>query len=356
PDQLCLALVAALALFFSGLYGFNAKRLLVYLAWPAGLLLARGLLAVSRDGTARLRLSIATGLAVAAAALPLPGAGPDATWAAVWPLPPLYANARLTTAANGSPSLSLARDAVQLERAPVGQLAGMSTPGRVLAERARFAARPPAPRLDPATFAADSGALYLFDSEGENGGRYRTLTRLGNALRKRVKLVPRAELLPGLPLVELTPLGTLGRDYAVHRARLAVLPGTWLLVPAASRPRAAQLPSVSAADGERNAAAVAKARALARFAAGTTYVALVLAGDRADRSQLYLPFLVETTELYVVPENAAARTLSELARDPLTAEARFGDTIARRLVVLGKPATLVRYPPASGRRDPPLRR
>ena len=70
------------------------------------------------------------------------------------------------------------------------------------------------------------------------------------------------------------------------------------------------------------------------------YVALV-PGD-PHPWQLYLPFLVETTELYVPEPGQEAEILRIFDAAPNLGERRVGPVVVRRAVILGRKASLVR--------------
>jgi len=70
------------------------------------------------------------------------------------------------------------------------------------------------------------------------------------------------------------------------------------------------------------------------------YVALV-PGERHSW-QLYLPFLVETTELYVPEPDQKAEILRIFDAAPNLGERRIGPVVVRRAEILGRKASLVR--------------
>ncbi len=76
-------------------------------------------------------------------------------------------------------------------------------------------------------------------------------------------------------------------------------------------------------------------------------MALIPFRRRADLAQLYLPFLLETTELYVAEPGGGQDMLALLAGAPATAEARFGLARVRRTEYLGRPTSLISYLPDS---------
>jgi len=337
-------LTGVLLAFFVFFYGFNAERFLVYILWPAGLLIA-GVLGRLR----RAPFLAAAALLVIGAALPLPGAGNDPSWIGLWPLPPVYAHADLAGDAAGSPGLD--PDRITIRRFSIAELPRFSLPGRV------WSTRPEA--LSPASLetSADRGALFLAADPSDGGGRYRILTRLGNALRRRVKFVPASWLLPSLPRLAVSPVGTIGADYAVFRARLPGLAGSWLLVTAGGGAARQSLEEASGRaagpfDPElRNG--LARARKVRRLLAGSDGYVALLPGSSSDPLCFYLPFLLDTTELYIV-EPADEREVRDLAAfAPLLGEDRVGETVVRRIVYLERRAAVVDLSPTETAAPPP---
>jgi hypothetical protein len=310
-------------LLFAGLLGFvvlcylwDAKRLVVYAVWPAGLMIAEALSPLARmtRPAGRLCFVAASTLAIGGAALPLPEPARDGTWAAVSPLPPLAAHLAIGGGVNPFSATDLAR---------------WSTFGRAASAWATRP-RPEIRRPSPSLFAAADSALYLYDRPEDGGGRYRTLTRLSNALCKPVRFVPRAVLTPYWRLLAVTPLAQIAPDYDVYRVKLPGLAASWLLVTPADRPLDPLLlrPAVAGASTPTPglARAVAEATAIAAWVGrGNAYVALLPSPDNAsDPVELYLLCLLRTTELYAPEPSAAAATRSLLARSPVESERQFG--------------------------------
>lgn len=326
PEQAAASLFALLL--FLSLLGFvvffylwDAKRFVVYAAWPAALLIAAALSPLARltRPAGRLCFAAVSALAIGAAALPLPEPARDGTWAAVSPLPPLAAH--LATGGGVTP----------LSPANLADWSNFGKAAGAWAARPRPDLRRPSPSL----FAAADSALYLYDRPEDGGGRYRTLTRLSNALHKPVRYVPRAALTPYWRLLAITPLAQIAPDYAIYRVKLPGLAATWLLVTPADRPLDPLLlrPAVAGA----NPLAPGLARALAEATATAAwvgrrnaYVALLPSPDRSDPAEIYLLCLLQTTELYVPEPSAAAATRSLLAASPVESQRRFGS--ARVLV------------------------
>ncbi|HEY6324710.1 MAG TPA: hypothetical protein VJA16_24455 [Thermoanaerobaculia bacterium] len=321
PEQtaaslLTLLLFACLLGFVVFFYLWDAKRFLVYSVWPAALLIAAALSPLARmtRPSGRLCFVAASTLAIGGAALPLPEPARDGTWAAVSPLPPLAAH--------------LATGAGVIPLSPA-DLARWSTFGRAAGAWAALP-RPEIRRPNPSLFAAADSALYLYDRPEDGGGRYRTLTRLSNALHKPVRFVPRAVLTPYWRLLTVTPLAQIAPDYDVYRVELPCLAATWLLVTPADRPLDPLLLRPAAAGASKPppglARAVAEATAIAVWVGrGNAYVALLPSPDRSDPAELYLLALLRTTELYVPEPSAAAATRSLLAGSQVESERQFGN-------------------------------
>jgi|GEM_PF-1384330 len=340
-----------------------------------------------------LPLVAVSALAIGGAALPLPEPGRDGTWAAVSPLPPLAAHLVLDTGPAGAVSDDAGgrRDrsnrngrhdrSDRMDRNDHGEGAhgaALSSPLSPLAviplapadltrwstfgrAASAWAKRPmPAPRRpSPALFAAADSALYLFDRPEDGGGRYRTLTRLSNALRKPVRFVPRATLAPYWGLLTVSPLARIAPDYDIYRVTLPGIAGTWLLVTPGDRPldprllnQPEQPPAAAstAPPATRLARAAAEATAIAAWLGrGFAYVAVLPSPDSSDPADLYLLFLLRSTELYVIEPPAAAATRTLLARSPVESERQFGSARALATRVRGQRTAVVIF----GRRGGP---
>ncbi|HEX2641913.1 MAG TPA: hypothetical protein VHU81_02895 [Thermoanaerobaculia bacterium] len=348
PHLLSLALLGGLLAFFGLLYDFNAKRFLVYSAFPAALLIAEALARLPARAS-----GVAAALLVVGAALPLPGFGNDPAWVGVWPLPPVYAEATFTSSPTGSPELKAGDIRLgRLVRLPVESLVRLSLPGRIWQARAQREARPPEPRLDPRLFAADHSALYLFERESDGGGRHRTLSRLSNALLKPAKFVPAAAFERDWPYLRISEVGFQTRDYAVFRARLPETAGTWLLVApggsgverrlralASGSPRPVPDPA-GWRQGRR------RAEEILRYLRGNdTYLAVAAGDGDSDPSRLYLPFLCESPEVIVNEPGRGPELLRFLADAPILDERRFGAVQVKKIRLFGRESGLVSYLP-----------
>ena len=327
-------LTGTLFAFLIFLYGFNAERFLVFLLWPASLLIAEAL-----GRLRRVPFLIAAALLVIGTALPQPGGGNDPSWISLWPLPPVYAHIGLAGGDAGSPHLDPTGFSVR--RFATADLPRFSFPGKV------WAPRPPVPpeRLDPAALAADRGALFLAADALDGGGRYRTLTRLGNALHRRVKVVPADWIVPFLPWLGVSRVGTIGPDYAVFRADIPGFSATWLLVASAGgpvRPRLDQAAGSAAAPfGPELRDALAQAQEISARTAGCERYVVLLPGAAADPRRFYLPFLVPTTELYMVDPADEREVRSLLDATPQIGKDWAGGAIVRRMVYMGRPAAMI---------------
>lgn len=335
-----LALFAVLLVFFVFFYDFNAKRFLVYLLWPAGLFLAEALGRLRR----RALFGAVASLLVLGSALPLPVEGHDPSWVGLWPLPPVYLHAPQGAGRplSGSPRVDLAGATVRT--VPAADLFGFfNNLQRVRNAHGAWEVAPPLERLDPAEVAADRSALFLYEQPSDGGGRYLAITRLGNALRKKVKFVPASHLEPWWPRLGLSPVGRIGSDYAVFRARLPGLTGSWLIAAPWDSPLRRRLDEMGerppGPPGPRLRRGLAKAEAIRRHVQGSSV--MILPHPRQDLSQLYLPFLLETTAVYFSAPGQEEETRALFAAAPPLGETRIGKTEVRKARVLGRQAALV---------------
>jgi len=331
-----LGLFAILLGFFVFFYDYNAKRFLLYVLWPAGLFLSEGLARF----TDRRAFAAAAALLLAGALVPQPVPGHEGTRVGLWPLPPIYLQAAPRHAPSGSVTLDLHR--LRLERHPAADLLRLSSYQRVI--DARKARGMPAP-FDRSRVRGYRRVLFLYDDPAEGGERYRVVTRLANALGKRVHFVRRSYLAPYSRLLATRPLERVGGEWTLYTARLPGLPGEWLLVtsgppPFPGDPSQPGLPATSA-DLQ---AGLAKARAIRDFVDGSDANVVILS-DGGDPSQLYLPFLLGTTELFIPEASQRPGLFPLLAPAPVLAERRFGTTVVRRLRLFGRDSALVSYLP-----------
>jgi hypothetical protein len=291
-----------------------------------------------------------SGVTVLGSALPLPGPGGDPAWAVIWPLPPVLAHVPMRSTPSGG--TDLAPGPISLEVPPLDDLVRWSTLAQVWNVQDGHAAPPR--RVGPDETRLDRAALFLYQETSDGGGRYRTITRLGNALRKKVKYVPGDWLEPWWPVLEIRAVGPIEPDYVLYRVRLPALEDTWLLAASGDGPLRRKLDALA---GRRPgpappglAAGRRKAEVMRRYIRGHDgYVALLPARHGADPSHLYLPFLLETTELHVIAPEQEAAVLAMAAAAPAGGEGLFGTTRVRKLRLLERDSALVVYAPAARR-------
>jgi hypothetical protein len=296
------------------------------------------------------------GLAVLTAALPLPVSPNDPTWGALWPLPPVLARASVESTPAGSAVLMPGPVSVKTE--PVRDLIRSSSLYQVWQTRPWHTARPR--RIGPDDVRADRSALFLYRRPSDGGGSYRTITRLGNALNKRVKYVPADWLGPWWSELEIREVGPIEPDYAIYRVRLPGAAETWLLAtPGKGRLRrkldalagqSGQSGRSPAPDSRRWIAGLRKAEEMRQAIQGSDgYVAILPVRQGADPSHLFLPFLLETTEVRLIQTADEKAILGMAATAPQLGERTFGTTRVRKLRLLGRDSTLVLYEPAAER-------
>ena len=72
------------------------------------------------------------------------------------------------------------------------------------------------------------------------------------------------------------------------------------------------------------------------------YVALVPGEGRPEPWQLFLPFLLETTELYVAEPGQERQIVEIFEAAPNLGETALGPVVVRRAEILGRKASLVK--------------
>lgn len=292
-----LGSLATLGAFFTFVYDFEAQRFLA---------LVFGLSAVpAADALSRLpRRAFVPALALVAAGslLPRAGQGNDPRQVALWPLPPTFLAAKATPTGEGS----LAVDPTELAIAvrPIRELWTRSVQRRVLV--ASRESHPP-PTLRPIDFADDVAALFLFDDARDGSRRYAITGRLGNLLGKKVFFLPYSEIGTVVAELDLERVGQLDGK-RIYRAGLRGLDGRWLVIAAArgEADRALARRLRAPPTGERPAIPGLDLahRVAARLGRD---VPVVFSDDRVRRGwQLYLPFVVGTPELLLVPPEQAS--------------------------------------------------
>lgn len=316
-----VGLLVVLLGFFTFIYDYESKRFLTFAFWLSAVPVAEALSRLPRRAFAPIMA-----LAVAGSVLPIQGRGHDPSYATLWPLPPVALVAPTTP--NGRGSLVVDLSEIHLTRRPLAEPWSLSVQHEVLAARPK---RLEKRKLGPKDFRQDQAALYLFDDPAENGRRYDTVAHLGNLLGKKVFFLPFSEV---SELVEHMALVRVGRidDQRIYRAQLRGLEGTWLVVAptrgGADRAIYQQLQANRTAEAPPPYG-IEQARRVARRLENDFPV--VLSNPQVAKSwQVYLPFVIDTTELYVVEpaRERGSRRLLESGK-VLGRETREGVTITR---------------------------
>jgi len=321
-ESLVLAFLVLLFVFSAFFYQGEAKRFSSPLFWLSAVPAAAALARVPR------RLAPVVAIAAIAGSLtPLPGGAQHPNHVALWPLPPSYLHA----ATPGVLGLGFNPWAPRLAANPPRTLAERGLHRRVAEARERPRAEP---TLDPREIAQDRGVLYFYDRPEESGRRYEVMTRLGNLLRHRVHFLPFSEfrgLLDSLEFKRAEPLA----GHRLHRVELRGLEGTWLLAVPNPSEAAAAIRELRRASrrGEhtpRPAYGLAETRRIAERVAGD--FPIVFSTPELEGSwMLYLPFLVEEQELWIIEpaREAGSRQLLDQEGERLGREVEDGIAITR---------------------------
>jgi MFS family permease len=327
-----LGTLICLGVFFVFLYDFNARRFLLYLV-PFMLVAAGAALDRIKGSVPFWTLSAA---AVLWSLCPLPARGNDPRFMALWPLPPVYAEAGCERAPTGSAILRAGR--TRLVRGTAEDLLRHSPWSRTL--RA-WRERPPGATAAAPPGAEGGRALYLHGGE-RPVDRASVIFGLGNALERKIKIVPHSFLAPWWPALNPRILGSVG-EHTFARADLAPLPGGLLLIwdrtdppPATDAPPPAPLPPRQEALGSAR-------DILAWMERPTHYMALVPESGAGASEALFLVLLGDVRNMFVIPPERKAETTDFVAAFPKTDGRRFGPLRVEKALVLGRPSLLVYY-------------
>ncbi len=349
------SLAATVGAFFTFAYQPRAERFLLYLFLPAGILIAEGLARLNRSWA----FWPAAIVALWGAAWPQPGGGAADTRFTLWPLPAVYGELRPVAASAGT--AGDLRPA--LRTATLDEVWAASAYGRVLAAWHR---RGGYEAIDPRPFTGAGTVVYLGDERREAEDRGRTAYRLGNALRRRVKVVPRSlypvdwwgfEDLRFVALREEFALFRLGPPGAGDDAIASL--GDAVVALARDDPRAEELRRGPTGGGPppggaELARALARARGLERWVEGPDGF-LVAFGGRGESAEWLrlLPFAVGTSGLFVVPAGAGTDLRAALAAGPVLARGEVEGLAVWRTVHLGRRVVVAEVDRINRRGGPP---
>jgi len=327
---------AAALLFFALLYDFRDARFLAVAFLPLLLLMVE---AVRRLRRPLLRWGV---VAVVCVWGTQPPRGPGgSSLLSLWPFPMVVARAPSYVGRAGDVRLVPGRIGWDLPRD--GEV--LTRLSWVQAERSWRRRNDVA---HPAGFDVSGfGSAAYVDDGSLRGGRYRTVTQLGNALRRRVKVVPLWWWKAFRDSLAVERLGEVG-PWLVASVRLPGVAQPFLLATDGRGIQALFAGTAASAgipaSGEGFPAAMKRARAVAScLGSGDRIVVTVEPRpDAPDPLLLYLPFFVVSTELRLMDSNEAARaplSAAPSAAPPLCSVEGVTLTPAS---ALGLPVTVVR--------------
>lgn len=334
-DPWALLLVTSAVLFvgfFALAYGFAAKRFLVYAFVVTPFFWAEGLSRIRRGGP----FVVVCLALIGWSWFPYPGRASSPLPLAVWPAPSTYLLASPDQRPRGDVRPDFA--SITIERS--GTLLKQSVPARAWSARKIV---PPASDVEIAV--SDCSAVFLSRSERESSRRYLTVTRLGNALRRRVKFVSREQL---QPFVDGLPLRSVGRilDWQVFRTRLPGVRQDSLVVFSSDEVLEQSGLADSPTENSDEAEPILQtARGLIeRLPISDEVVAVLAAPDTNDRLLTYVAFLAHSTNLYVISTDDPSETLNDLGcRNPVLFE-ESSEVVVGSCELLDYEATVVLLP------------
>lgn len=301
PRALLFVMSAVLCVgFFAGAYGFAGKRFLVYAFVLTPFFWAEGLSRIRRVVPFTLACLVLIGWSW----LPYPGRASSPLRLAVWPAPATYLVASPDQRPRGDVRPDFA--AITIERS--GSLLRRSVIGRAWAARKKVV-----PGHDVDVAGSDASAVLLAGSEEELSRRYVTVARVGNALRRRVKMVSREQLQPFADTLPLRPVGRVP-GWQVFRTRLPGIDQDFLVVFASGEGPLQKTRADSPAT-ERNEEVSIRQTArglIARLPVNDDVVAVLSAPGANDRLLTYLACLAHSTNFYVITTVDPSETLREL--------------------------------------------
>lgn len=336
-DPWALVLVTSALLFvgfFSLSYGFAAKRFLTFAFVLTPFFWAEGLSRLRRAPP----VVFVSVVLIVWSWFPYPDRGSSPLRLAVWPAPAMY----LVAAADQRPLGDVRPDFTDVKLERSGPLLQWSVLARVWSAQK---ARPRLPDIDVEVSDADRAAVFLFESERENSRRYLTVTRLGNALRRRVKFVSREQLRPFVDSLRLCPVGRI-LDWQVYRTELPGLQGTSLVVSSSDE---AHEHSVSVGSSPVARVSVEpilhRAQALvAGLPVNDDVVAVLTKPGCNDRLLTYLAFMAPTTNFYVICSDDPSKTLVDLGCTNPVLLGKSQEAVIDACKLQGYKATVIRLP------------
>jgi hypothetical protein len=318
-------------------YDFSYKRFLVYVFWIGGVFIAETLSALKN----RLTYAAAASALLMYSLFPLPGKGITASRIALWPAPPIYLKADYHPLDQLKGRLDLL--SVHVEMFPFENLGRFNNFHRVW-----MAAKDKQKQteLDPNIFDEDKAVIYIYDEARERDFRFPTVLRLGNALRKKVKYLPLSFVSRHLNLLSLKKVLSM-KDYTIYRFIPPGFDQTWLLAFSSRNSRGKNLDKgsrIPASAPKRLPAGLKKAREISEYIWGNDAMVFVLIkGARSDLSLFYLPFVIETTEFFLIGQTSANKTEKSLGDLPVLERKLFGTTEVKKLLIFNRRCSAVFY-------------
>jgi hypothetical protein len=337
-----LLLLGVIAGFFCFFYGFPDRRFLVYIAWPAAFVMAEGAAAL-RSVTVRRAVLVAV---TAWSIMPQPGGAADPSRVTLTPIPPTYLRAEtMLDPVTGATHVLPAR--ATLETASVREAVGSGVFARV---RHTVAGADEPPSVAAADVMAADSAILIAAGERDLADRYVVAGRLGNLLRKRVKIIPEAVFNQWeRPFTRIQGVGAIN-ERQIFSCGAEGLDGSWLVLAQRGSPLV-DVYSRQEADQQRRrdegarAAASRARRLLAAIGESNPVmtIAMVAESGHWDLSAFCLTLLARTTDVLFLSPSTLASIEKALTLVTLEPDQRVDGVLVRRVSLIGQPAAVVIY-------------
>lgn len=297
-EQFLLLLFASILFFFIFVYDYDDKRFLVYIFWLGGIFIAE---ALSRFKN-RFIFFTAAVLLLASSVMPFPEKGSRPENIAVFP--PLFLKTDVSIDAfSGAVSANLGN--VSYKVSGFDNLFLFSNFFKVTRARDNFGKQERIEGLNHEKIKNAAGCIFFYDETNRKGQkRYLIMNQLSCALMKKVKFLPQSFYFSYEECLKLKPVGVLN-GFFIFKSLLPYSKEEWLFAVSADNPIVERFSENHihkdsiCGDGT----AFQEAGRIGQFIGKETSMVLIFPDyHQKDYAIFYLPFMIQTTEIFMLPE------------------------------------------------------